>query len=226
MDDEARGGAGTRADLARVLALLAAVVAVAVGIRVSGWDGPAQLRDAAEGLGPLGAVAFVAGYAVLVTLPVPASVLTLAAGALYGVAGGAVVAWAGALLGALGGFALGRRVGRGPVDRLLGGRLQEADRVLGEHGLTAVLLLRLVPLFPFTPLNYACGLLSLRARDYLLGTALGIVPGALAYAALGASGSDPVGIVVGATALVLLTVGGGWWGRRLRRRSDDVPRCP
>ena len=80
-----------------------------------------------------------------------------------------------------------------------------------------MLAVRILPLFPFTPLNYACGLVALRFRDYLLGTTIGIVPGALAYTAVGATGSDPKGIALGAAALVLLAVGGGWWGRRLLR---------
>ena len=173
--------------------------------------------------GAAGAVVFVLGYALLVLVPTPASVLTIAAGALFGLAGGVALAWAGATLGAMGGFALGRLVGREPVDRLLRGRLRDADDLLSRHGVAAVLAVRLLPLFPFTPLNYACGLVALRFRDYLLGTAVGIVPGALAYAAVGASGSDPRGIVVGAGGLVVLAVAGGWWGRRLLRTDTTSP---
>ena len=105
------------------------------------------------------------------------------------------------------------------MDRLLGGRLAQADRVLAEHGLSAVLAVRLVPLFPFTPLNYASGLVGVRWRHYLVGSALGMLPGATAYAAVGASGADPLGIVVAAAGLVLLVVAGGWWGRRLLTRQ-------
>jgi uncharacterized membrane protein YdjX (TVP38/TMEM64 family) len=150
-------------------------------------------------------------------------VLTILAGALFGVWWGTALAWAGALLGALGGFALGRRLGRPAVDRLLRGRLQQADRVLSDHGLVAVLAVRLLPLFPFTPLNYAAGLLGVRRRDYALGTAVDIVPGALAYAAVGASGADPVGIAVGVGGLLALAVLGGAVGRRLLAASSGPP---
>lgn len=207
-------GAG-RGDVLRLVALLAVFVGVAVGLQLSGWDGPQRLREAVDGTGAWGVVLFVLGYAALTLVPAPASVLTLSAGALFGLWWGALVAWLAAMLGAFGGFALGRRLGRPAVDRLLSGRLAQADEVLRRHGLSAVLAVRLLPLFPFTPLNYACGLLGVRVRDYALGTAAGIVPGALAYAAVGASGADPVGIVVGVAVLVLLTLGAGRVGLRL-----------
>ena len=201
------------------MVLVVGFAALSAGLHVSGWSGPDRLQDVVESAGWAGVVVFVAGYAVLVLAPTPASVLTILAGALFGVWWGTLLAWAGALLGALGGFALGRRLGRPAVDRMLRGRLQQADQVLSDHGLVAVLAVRLLPLFPFTPLNYAAGMLGLRRRDYALGTAVGIVPGALAYAAVGASGADPLGIVVGVGGLVALAVLGSVVGRRLLAAS-------
>lgn len=214
---------GRRAALLRLGGLVLVFVTVAVGVQLSGWDGPEQLREAVEGAGAWGPVLYVLGYAALVLVPTPASVLTILAGALFGLLEGVLLAWLGALLGAVGGFAIGRRLGRPAVDRLLGGRLAQADRVLAHHGLPAVLAVRLVPVFPFTPLNYAAGLVGVRFRHYLLGSALGMLPGATAYAAVGASGANPLGIVVAVAGLVLLVVVGGRWGRRLLRREGVDP---
>lgn len=203
----------------RLAALVSLFVVASVGLQLSGWSGPERLQELVQSAGWAGALVFVVGYAVLVLVPSPASVLTILAGALFGLWWGVLLAWAGALLGAMGGFLVGRRLGRPSVDRLLHGRLKQADRVLADHGLAAVLAVRLLPLFPFTPLNYASGLLGVRARDYVVGTAVGIVPGALAYAAVGASGADPLGIAVGVGGLVLLAVLGGAGGRRLLAQS-------
>ncbi|MGQ0466134.1 MAG: TVP38/TMEM64 family protein [Sporichthyaceae bacterium] len=213
-----RGGKATGSPW-RLVALAFALVAAAVAIRASGWDGPARLQDAVEAAGPAGAAAFVLGYAALTLVPSPAAALTILAGALYGLTLGTLLAWAGALLGATGGYALGRLLGRDAVERLLRGRLADADRLLRAHGLAAVLAVRLVPLFPFTAINYAAGLVRVRPRDYVLGTALGIVPGAVAYAAVGAAGAQPLVIVVGLGVLLALTLGGGALARRLLRRD-------
>ncbi|WP_418276610.1 TVP38/TMEM64 family protein [Isoptericola jiangsuensis] len=210
----------SRAAVLRLAALVIAFAGVSTALHLSGWNGPARLQALVESAGWAGVIVFVVGYAVLVLVPTPASLLTVLGGALFGLWWGTLLAWAGAMLGAYGGLILGRRLGRSSVDRLLRGRLQQADRLLVRHGLVAVLAVRLVPLFPFTPLNYASGLLGVRRRDYVLGTAIGILPGSLAYAAVGASGADPRGIALGAGGLVLLAVLGGTLGRRLLATSS------
>lgn len=224
-DATADSGASPRSARLRLVALVLAFTGGSVVLHLSGWRGPERLQALVESAGWAGAVVFVVGYAVLVLVPAPASLLTILGGALFGLWWGTLLVWSGALLGAFGGFLLGRRLGRPAVDRMLRGRLQQADRVLARHGLAAVLAVRLVPLFPFTPLNYASGLLGVRVRDYVLGTAIGIVPGALAYAAVGASGADPRGIVIGVGGLLVLTLFGGAVGRRLvgsnRTPADD-----
>lgn len=222
-DDLAAGTRPSRSAVLRLVALVSAFVVVAGALQATGWNGPERLRELVDGAGVSGAVVFVLGYALLVLVPSPASLLTILGGALFGLGWGVLLSWGGALLGACGGFLLGRLLGRPAVDRLLRGRLAQADAVLTAHGLAAVLATRLLPLFPFTPLNYASGLLGVRLRDYLLGTALGIVPGAVAYTAVGASGAEPTGIVLGAAGLLLLVVAGGWLGRRLLARSGVDP---
>lgn len=204
---------------ARLGALVLGFVLASAALRLSGWNGPERLQELVGSAGLAGALVFVLGYAALVLAPSPASVLTIVGGALFGLWWGAVLVWVGAMLGATGGFVVGRRLGRPAVDRLLRGRLQQADAVLARHGLSAVLAVRLLPLFPFTPLNYAAGLLGVRLRDYLVGTAVGMAPGVLAYAAVGAAGADPRGILVGAGGLLVLVLVGGTVGRRLLRSS-------
>ncbi len=218
-DVTGRTNASSRTAGLRLVALVLAFAGASAALHLSGWSGPDRLQELVESAGWAGAVVFVVGYALLVLVPSPASLLTILGGALFGLWWGTLLAWAGALLGASGGFLLGRRLGRPAVDRMLRGRLQVADQVLARHGLVAVLAVRLVPLFPFTPINYASGLVGVRRRDYGIGTAVGIVPGALAYAAVGASGADPRGIAVGVGALVVLALLGGTVGRRLLATS-------
>lgn len=204
-----------RAAALRLLALAVGLAAVWLVLYLSGWNGPEELQSAVRAAGWAGAAVFVVGYAVLVLLPTPASVLTILGGALFGLWWGVVLAWAGALLGAIGGFLIGRRLGRPAVDRLLAGRLAHVDAVLSDHGFVAVVAVRLVPVFPYAPLNYAAGLLGVRVRDYVAGTAVGIVPVVIAYVAVGASGADPRQIAIGVGGLVVLALLGGVAGRRM-----------
>ncbi len=200
---------------ARLAAFAALLLAVFVVEQLRGWDDVRLLRERVDAAGPWGAVVFTIGYAVLCLLPAPKALLTALGGVLFGLWLGALLSWAAALVGAAAAFAVGRALGRDAVDRLTGGRVERADRLLTDHGFGAVLAARLTPVLPFTVLNYAAGLTGVRWRHYALGSALGMVPGSLAYAALGAFGTDPWGIFAGVAVLVALIALGTVLGRRL-----------
>ena len=124
---------------------------------------------------------WVLGVYVLASLTaMPITVLIVVTALVFGPAAGFGYALAGALLGGGITFGLGRVLGRETVRRLAGARLNELSRRLGNGGVLAVLVLRLVPVAPFTLVNIVAGATHLRARDFLLGTALGMSPGILA----------------------------------------------
>ena len=179
------------------------------------------MRSRVAEAGAWGPALFFALYVGLALIPCPKALLTAAGGALFGLWAGAGLALSAALVGAVISFGLGRLLGREAVDRLIRGRLARVDALLADHGLSAVLVVRLVPLVPFIAINYASGLSGVRFRNYVLGSAIGMVPGTLAYAALGAYGTNPWGLAAAGSALVVLIVGGSWWARRLDARGAD-----
>ena len=183
------------------------------------------VRDGPLGSGPWAPLLFAVAYAAATLAPVPKNVLSAAAGVLFGFALGALVVWCAALAGAAAAFWLGRALGREAVQRLARGHLRRVDALLARHGRVAVLVLRLVPVVPFTALNYGSGLSGLRFRDYLLATGAGIVPGTLAYVALGAFGTDPTSpaFLVAVATLLLLTVVGAVLAHRRRRGLGERP---
>jgi uncharacterized membrane protein YdjX (TVP38/TMEM64 family) len=124
---------------------------------------------------------FVLLYALLVMLALPGSSLTLAGGAVFGFGLGSLLNWMGATLGAAGAYFLARALGRDAVRDLLGRRAASLDRFVTDHGLLAMLRLRLIPLVPFNALNFGAGFAGVAARDYLIATAVGIIPGTLVY---------------------------------------------
>ncbi len=193
---------------ALLVALLVAGTAVALAVGLP--DAPA-LRAQVDRAGAWAPPAFVVGYAVVTLLPFPKAVATVAAGLAFGFALALPLVLAGALAGAVLAFWLGRRLGRDAVERLTGGRLARVDAALRDRGLLAVVAARLVPVLPFTALNWGAGLSAVRTRDYVLGTAVGIVPGTVSYVALGAYGtgaltSAPVLVACALAAVLLVAV--------------------
>ncbi|PKW26993.1 TVP38/TMEM64 family protein [Phycicoccus duodecadis] len=198
------------------LLLVASVVVVVVGGDLEG------VRAFVAGTGAWGPVTYIGVHVVLTLLPVPKNLLAGIAGALFGVAGGVVLGWVGAMLSAVVAFALARRLGQSAVAGLSGRRVVRVQRLLREQGLLTMLVARLTPFVPFTVVNYAAGVGPTSRRDYLVGTAVGILPGTVAYVVVGASaGRDTTTIALAGGAgvvLLLLTV---LAGRRLRRGGPD-----
>lgn len=150
-------------------------------------------------LGPMGPLAYVAAYAAATVALVPGSILTLAAGALFGIARGTAYALTGATLGATGAFIVSRHLARRQVERRLAAdpRFDRLDRAIGREGLKVVFLLRLSPIFPFTLLNYALGLTHVRLGHYLIAS-IGMLPGTLLYVYYGKVAGDVAAIAAGA----------------------------
>lgn len=171
-----------RAALLVVLVLAGCLVAVLVDVPAVG-----TLRDWLDSLGAAGWAALLVGLALATLAPVPRTALSVLAGVLAGFWGGLALALGSGVLGALAGFGLARWLGRDTVTRLAGPRLARADALLTERGTLAVLTGRLIPVTPFTLVSYAGGLSGIPLRSYLLGSAVGLVPGTVLHVTIGAT---------------------------------------
>lgn len=186
----------------RPVLLLLLVAALAGATFTVGVPPIEEIRSWVRAAGWAGPVVYAALYAGLSLTPTPASVLSVGAGALFGLAVGLPVAMVGAILGATAGFALARWLGRSTMERVGRDRLARLDDLLRRRGLLAMIGIRLAPILPFAIINMACGLTAVRGRDYVLGSAVGMTPGAAAFVAIGAFGADPT------SAPFLLSLGG------------------
>lgn len=146
---------------------------------------------------------------------VPGSVLTLTAGFLFGPLLGTAVVSAASTAGAAAAFLIGRYLARPAVERRIAGnaRFAAVDAAIGAQGAKIVLLLRLSPLFPFTLLNYALSLTKIEFAPYVLASWAGMLPGTVAYVALGGAGKAAAETAAGGGAgplqLALYAVGAG-----------------
>ena len=136
--------------------------------------------------GPAAPIGFILIYALAVVALIPASLLTIAGGAVFGIARGAIYALVGATLGSTAAFLLGRYAFRGVVERRLASmpRFTAVERAVSAQGLRIVFLLRLSPVVPFNFLNYALGLTTISVWDFVLAS-IGTIPGAIVYAYAG-----------------------------------------
>src|SRR5258708_2016227 len=189
---------------------------------------------ALHGTGWPGALLTALAIYLLTLLLFPLIPLIVAAGWLYGTWGGALISLAPAVACAATAFAAARALGSGAAAQALltRPRARALADLAAEGGIVTVALLRLSPILPFTPSNAVMGLTTMRLRDVVLGTALGMPPGVLLYCWAGSllpsaeaiEQGEPVhGAVVWvllAVALAAAGVRGRAARRRLKRRAE------
>lgn len=183
------------------------------------------LTDPSPWLDRGGAVALCVGVGLLivdVALPVPASLVMIAHGALFGVVGGAVLSLVGSTGAALAGFAIGRRGGPLLARLVPADERARADRLLARWGMVAVVVTRPVPILAETTAVMA-GASTMGWAHVAIAAVAGSLPAAVLYALTGAlAASFEHGVLV--FGLVLMIAGGVWLGMRWvdRSRIDRV----
>ncbi|WP_246190031.1 VTT domain-containing protein [Pandoraea captiosa] len=176
---------------------------------------------------PLAPLMIMAVYVAGTLVMVPVTVLIVVTVVVFGPFAGAAYALAGTSLGAMAGYGVGRGLGRDAVQRFGGQRLNALSRQIGDHGLLAMIVLRLMPIAPFTLVNLVVGASRIRLRDCLLGTLIGMLPGILIAAALvdrvAALAQRPSGLTAALLGAVLVLPGMGVVAlrRRIRRMDDE-----
>ena len=225
-----------------LLAFLAGGAALALAIH---WNVPAHLRELLqvglnwiEQLGFWAPILFISLYTLATVLFVPGTILTLGAGAVFGIVKGSIYVSIGATLGATAAFLVGRYLARAWIARKIEGnpRFKDIDQAVADQGWKIVGLTRLSPVFPFTLLNYAFGLTQVRLSHYFLASWIGMLPGTVMYVYIGsllhtgASGTTSTlewflrG--VGLLATILVTVILTRIARRALRRSTGASPAP
>ena len=179
------GGIGVAARRPRVLATVIGITAL---VAVATWlplPAPVQLRDWAHSVGPWFPLAFLVAHSVITVAPVPRTAFTLAAGLLFGPALGVLIAVAASTASAVIALLLVRAVGW-QLNRLVRHRtVDRVDERMRERGWPAIVSLRLIPVVPFSAINYAAGASGVRLLPFTVSTLAGLLPGTAAVVLLG-----------------------------------------
>jgi uncharacterized membrane protein YdjX (TVP38/TMEM64 family) len=146
-----------------------------------------RLLELVSGSGSALVLLYVLLFALLMmTLVIPFWFCTVAGGFLFGFPYGALYALAGGLLGAIGVYFMTRN-GRGAIEDVKSGVLRKFAAGFRSHGIVYLIVLRIIPLFPFVAVNIAPALLGMRPGFFIAGTFLGMIPITLIYANIGAN---------------------------------------
>lgn len=130
-------------------------------------------------------IGFIVAYALLTMFMLPASILTIAGGFLFGVWIGAPATVLGATVGACALFLAAKTSLQDMLKSVAGPFVSKMEAGFNENALSYLFTLRLIPVFPFAVVNIAPALLGAKFRDYFFTTALGIMPGTFAYSLIG-----------------------------------------
>jgi uncharacterized membrane protein YdjX (TVP38/TMEM64 family) len=176
------------------LLIVTAVVAVLVlgGTYLNLQQKIADVLAWIEELGPAGMGVYALLYIVACIFFIPGSLLTLGAGAIYGVVTGSILVSVSSTLGATAAFLVGRYFARDWIAKKIEGnqRFTTIDNAVADEGWRIVGLTRLSPVFSFNLLNYAYGLTRVSLREYVLASWIGMMPGTVMYVYIGSLAGD------------------------------------
>lgn len=224
--------------LAVAAVVVAAIVALAMSWRVgplSEWFNTESLISWWKAFGdtPLAGVVAVGTFVVAGFIFIPLTFLITAAAVAFGPVMGSAYALTGAILSAAAVYGVGAVLGKRWARKLLGPRWRRVGDALSGRGILAIAMVRLVPVAPYSVVNFLGGALHIRFFDFCVGTAIGLMPGILGLSILGAQiGAvlrDPnwwnisLLVIVAVVLLVALGLGIRWLHLRhgRRRRSTD-----
>lgn len=158
--------------------------------------------------GKLAPLVYIIMFALVPLTLFPDSVLAIGGGLIFGLFKGYIYTLIGALIGASLSFYISRKLGRNFVKKLTKEKLDGIESMINSKGFFVVLMLRLIPLFPFDIISYGAGLTSIKYKDFLLATIIGTIPGILVFTNIGAQsvniGSN--GFYISIMALILLVI--------------------
>jgi uncharacterized membrane protein YdjX (TVP38/TMEM64 family) len=148
---------------------------------LSEYLNPETLQATAEAIEayPLTPLIVITVFSIAGLLAFPVTLLIVTAALTFGPVWGSVYSLVGSLLSAMLGYGVGHYLGRNSVQKLAGSSLNKLSRRLAHHGALAVITVRIIPVAPFAVINLVAGASHIKARDFIIGTVLGMLPGIL-----------------------------------------------
>lgn len=229
--DAARGVRATIAGVARqvprrrIVAAASLMVILVAVVALVPLPTAVELRDWAASRGPWFLLVFLVAHILVTIFPFPRTAFTLSAGLLFGPALGVGVAVLASTVSALAALLIIRAFGWQMHRVLTHPRVETVNAWLDRRGWASIVSLRLIPVVPFSVLNYAAGASAVRVFPFFVATVFGLLPGTAALVLLGDALTGDVSPLLLAISVCTACVGvaGLAWEIRKHRRESAVP---
>lgn len=169
---------------------------------------------------------YVLCFAILPIFLFPVPVLAVVAGAVFGLFAGSLYTIIGAMINSVLMFYIARFLGFRAVSDFTQNSKSKILKTLGEPGgkFSLILILRLMPLVPYNALNYACGVMNVSLREYVVATFVGIVPATFIMVNLGEKALDmrSNGFIIACVLMAALVVLSSWGAKKIRAKRGDL----
>lgn len=205
-------------------AIIAAIMLVAVFLMQK--IGVSELRELIGEHVLFAPMIYVLCFAILPIFLFPVPVLAVVAGAAFGLFAGSLYTIIGAMINSVLMFYIARFLGFRAVSDFTQNSKSKILKTLGEPGgkFSLILILRLMPLVPYNALNYACGVMNVSLRDYVVATFVGIVPATFIMVNLGEKALDmrSNGFIIACVLMVVLVALSSWGAKKIRAKRGDL----
>lgn len=205
-------------------AIIAAIILVAAFLMQK--IGVSELRELIGEHVLFAPMIYVLCFAILPIFLFPVPVLAVVAGAVFGLFAGSLYTIIGAMINSVLMFYIARFLGFRAVSDFTQNSKSKILKTLGEPGgkFSLILILRLMPLVPYNALNYACGVMNVSLREYVVATFVGIVPATFIMVNLGEKALDirSNGFIIACVLMAALVVLSSWGAKKIRTRRGDL----
>lgn len=173
--------------LKNILSVAIIVILATIVYKVFKMDiGIHEIKSYIDSFGNFAPIVYIIMFSLVPLTLFPDSVLAIAGGLAFGLYKGYIYTAIGALIGGTISFYISRKLGRNIVKKLTKDKLDNIETMVNTKGFSIILLLRLIPLFPFDVISYGAGLTSVKYKDFIMATFLGTIPGILVFTNIGA----------------------------------------
>lgn len=205
-------------------AIIAAIMLVAAFLIQK--IGVSELRELIGEHAIFAPMIYVLCFAILPIFLFPVPVLAVVAGTAFGLFAGSLYTIIGAMINSVLMFYIARFLGFRTVSAFTQNSKSKILKTLGEPGgkFSLILILRLMPLVPYNALNYACGVMNVSLRDYVVATFVGIVPATFIMVNLGEKALDmrSNGFIIACVLMAALVVLSSWGAKKIRAKRGDL----